>query len=131
LSTFQCFPSTQPHLEIRDKDGCLLAYRYPIPLPLVQSLVKSDSLLPSSTIHHARKADHRGVYPIGHYATWADSSLDMFYSKEYRNQLPISQTWIERNQLLWKYLGDRLKIIFPEAYNKLPKIVLSQSLQLL
>jgi len=98
---------------------------------LVRSLVESDNLLLSTNIHHARQADPQGVLPIRHYATCADGSLDMFYSKEYPDQRPISQTWIERNQLLWKYLGDRLKLIFPEAYNKLPNIVLLQSLQLL
>ena len=46
-------------------------------------------------------------------------------------ELPASKTWIERNQPLWKFLGDQLRLIYPEAYNKLTNIVLPQPLQLL
>ena len=71
------------------------------------------------------------MFPIRHYATWADSSLDIFYSKDYLNQQPKSSEWIEKNTGLWKYLGDRLKLIFPEAYNKLTNITLPAPLKLL
>jgi len=131
LSTFQRFPSTIPHLEIRDKNGYLLAYRFKIPQVLVDTLVETNAMLPPTPIHHECKADPRGVFPIRHYATWADSSLNIFYSRDYRHQLPTSKTWIERNQPLWKYLGDQLKVIYPEAYNKLTNIVLPEPLQLL
>lgn len=111
-------------MEIRDKDGCLLAYRFKIPQSLVEVLTETDALLPATQTHHKRKADPRSIFPIRHYATWADSSLDIFYSKDYRDQLPVAQTWIERNQALWKYLGDKLKLIYPEGYNRLTNIVL-------
>ncbi|RPB18298.1 hypothetical protein L211DRAFT_767917, partial [Terfezia boudieri ATCC MYA-4762] len=39
--------------------------------------------------------------------------------------------WIERNKSLWRYLRDCLKLIFPEAYNKLTNITLPDPLQLL
>jgi len=50
--------------------------------------------------------------------------LNIFYSTDYRDQLPTSKTWMECNQLLWKYLVDRLRLIYPEAYNRLTNIVL-------
>jgi len=34
-------------------------------------------------INYQRKLDPRGKFPIGHYAAWADSSLDIFFSKVY------------------------------------------------
>ena len=86
---------------------------------MIDTLVESDTLLPETPVHHQRKLDPRRMFPIRHYTTWADSSLDIFYSKDYLNQQPKSSEWIEKNAGLWKYLGDRLKLIFPEAYNKL------------
>ena len=87
----------------------------------------ADSELPN---HHNPKADRRREFPI-HYATWADSSLDIFHSKEYQLDQLASSTWIQRNKSLWRYLGDRLKLIYPEAYNKLTNIVLPEPLELL
>jgi len=46
-------------------------------------------------------------------------------------QQPTSATWIQQNKSLWRYLGDWLKLIFPEAYNKLTNIQLPPSLELL
>ncbi|RPB23691.1 hypothetical protein L211DRAFT_879921 [Terfezia boudieri ATCC MYA-4762] len=37
-------------------------------------------------VHHQRKIDPRGQFPIRHYATWADSSLHIFHSKDYLTQ---------------------------------------------
>src|SRR5437868_8439528 len=131
LSTFKRFPSTIEHVEILDKDGCLLAYRFKIPNTLVQSLVETDKYLPEINTYHQRNLDPRGHFPIRHYATWADSSLDIFYSKDYLAQQPSANIWIEKNQPLWNYLRDCLKLIFPEAYNKLTNILLPPPLQLL
>jgi len=91
---------------------------------LVKSLVDSDKHLPELNTHHQRKINLRGEFPIRHYATWADSSLDIYYYNDYLTQQLASITWIEKNQPLWDYLGDCLKLIFPEAYNKLTNIVL-------
>ncbi|RPB18341.1 hypothetical protein L211DRAFT_875760 [Terfezia boudieri ATCC MYA-4762] len=131
LSTFHKFKSGSEHLEIRDKDSCLLAYHFKIPFFLVDGLVESHELLPELEIHHQRKIDPRGEFPIRHYATWADSSLDIFHSKDYLTQQPASGNWIERNKSLWRYLGDRLKLIIPETYNKLTNINLPEPLELL
>jgi len=119
------------HLEIRDRDGCLLTYRFRVPNTLVKSLVDSDKHLPELNTHHQRKIDPRGEFPIRHYATWADSRLDIYYCKDYLTQQPASITWIEKNQPLWGYLRDHLKLIFPKPYNKLTNIILPPSLQLL
>jgi len=93
--------------------------------------VDSDKHLPELNTHHQQKINPQGEFPIYHYATWADSSLDIYYCKDYLTQQPASVTWIEKNQPLWNYLGHRLKLIFPEAYNKLTNIVLPPPLQLL
>ena len=58
-STFQRFEPTIPHLEIRNKDGCLLAYRFKIPqfqIPqlLVDTLVETDTILPPTPTHYVR-----------------------------------------------------------------------------
>ena len=131
LSSFRRFKSGPEHLEIRDKDAYLLAYRLRILYFLVEGLVETDTLLPEIDVHQQRKIDPRGEFPIRHYATWADSSLDIFYSKDYLTQQLGYITWIEKNKSLWRYLGDRLKLIFPEAYNKLTHIKLPDPLQLL
>ena len=77
LANFRRFPSTPKHLEIRDPDGNLLAYRLRIPEFLVEGLQVSDLELPNH-YNHNQKADRRGEFPIRHYATCADSSLDVF-----------------------------------------------------
>ena len=69
LSTFQQFESSIPHLEIRDKDGCLLAYRFKISQVLVDTLVETNSMLPPTPTHHEHKADPRGIFPIRYCAT--------------------------------------------------------------
>jgi len=74
LPTFRRLPSAIEHVEIRDKDGTLLAYCIRIPNPLVQRL------LPETDTHCQRKIDPQGGFPIRHYATWVDNSLDIFYS---------------------------------------------------
>jgi len=53
------------------------------------------------------------------------------YSMNYLTQQRASITWIMKNQLLWDHIGDHLKLIFPEPYNKLTNIVLPPPLQLL
>jgi len=90
LTTFKKFLSDGKHVEIRDSDGCLLAYRFPIPDTLVQSLVETDKELPEINTHCQRKIDPRGEFPIRHYATWADCSLDIFYNTEFVNEQPAS-----------------------------------------
>ena len=94
-------------------------------------MIETDKYLSEINTHHKRKLDPQGHFPIRHYATWADSSLDIFYSKDYLAQQPSANIWIEKNQPLWNYLRDCLKLIFPEAYNKLTNILLPPPLQLL
>ena len=55
----------------------------------------------------------------------------IFNSKDYLTQEPSSTAWINKNQPLWNYLGDCLKLIFPKAYNKLTNILFPPPLQLL
>ena len=128
LSTFRRFQSTPEHLEIRDPDGNLLAYRLRIPEFLVEGVQDRDLELPK---HYNQKADRGGEFPIRHYATWADSSLDVFHSQEYQQDQPASSTCIQQNKSLCRYLQDRLSLIHPEAYNKLTNIVLPECLELL
>ena len=97
LPSFRRFPSTPEHSEIRDPDGNPLAYRLRIPEFLVEGLQDSDLQLPN---HFNQKADRRGEFPIRHYATWANSSLDVFHSKEYQQDQPASSTWIQQNKSL-------------------------------
>jgi len=77
-------PLSMWRLEI--KDGSLLAYLFRIPDFLVQQLVETDQQLPEIDTHHQRKIDPQGRFPIRHFATWADSSLDIFHSKDYLSQ---------------------------------------------
>jgi len=57
LSTFRRFPSGIQHIDIRDRDGSLLAYGFRVPDTLVPILVDSDKHLPQLNTHQQRKID--------------------------------------------------------------------------
>ena len=105
LASCRQFPSTAEHLEIREADGNLLAHRLRIPEFLVAALQDSDIELHN---HYNQKADRCGEFSIRHYATWADSSLDVFHSKEYQQDEPASCPYIQQKIFLRRYLGNRL-----------------------
>ncbi|KAI5788939.1 hypothetical protein DFH27DRAFT_527928 [Peziza echinospora] len=117
LKDFRHFPTSQQHLEIKDEYGQLLAYRFRVPTEFADHLENSTSTLPPTKTHLERKINPRGTFPIRHYATWADFSTDIFYSGDYKKDLPYSAEWIQSNKSLWKYVGDRLKLISPESYS--------------
>ena len=128
LASFRRFPSTTKHFEMGDLHGNLLAYWLRIPEVLVEALQDSHFKLPN---HYNQKADQRGEFPIQHYATSANRSLHVFHYRVYQQDQPASCTWIQQNKSLCRYLVDRLRLIDPEAYNKLTNIVVPEPLKLL
>lgn len=67
LSTFRILLPTIEHVEIQDKDGSLLAYRFRIPDSLVQGLVETDQQLPELT-YIIKENRSSGRVPMRHYA---------------------------------------------------------------
>ncbi|KAI9767692.1 MAG: hypothetical protein M1840_005564 [Geoglossum simile] len=85
VSTFKHIPSMATHHQVKDTHGNILAYKLRIPQTLVDNLASTEDILP----------------PIKAAASVTD--------------LPYSQTWLDANQTLFKWLSDDLRLINPEC----------------
>lgn len=65
-TSFAIYPSSPEHLEIRDRKGVLLAYRFRMPPELLAKLTASESLLPP----RCKKKHARGSTINRHYGVW-------------------------------------------------------------
>jgi hypothetical protein len=69
--------------------------------------------------HQLRSLQHntgRGLFPHRHYAAWGDFAKDVYHSKEYRDDFPHSQNWLDANRALWDYLSNLLRLVRPEMW---------------
>ncbi|KAI9766051.1 MAG: hypothetical protein M1840_006758 [Geoglossum simile] len=114
VSTFKHIPSMATHHQVKDIHGNILAYKLCIPQTLVDNLASTEDILPPIKA----AASVRGDMQHWHYCIWRKFSQEPFLSKEYRTNLPYSQTWLDANQTLFKRLSDDLRLINPECYVK-------------
>jgi len=106
------------HHSLKDKNGVVLAYRVPIPASHITQLHKSQPLLPV----HRIQPTARGIFHHRHYALWADYSPTIMKSKEYRQDLPHSQSWLDSNKPLFQKLSNTLRMLDPHMYVKFTSI---------
>ena len=112
LKTFQYYPSTSVPLEVRDIHGHLLAYRFPLPLHLVDTLEENDKLLPNVKTSNAG----RGTFSHRHYAAWGDYKKEVYHSSEYLRDRPRSDQWLAANHQLFKHLSNTLRMLDPQMF---------------
>jgi len=111
--TYTTIPSTSDNHLVLNPKGRILAYKFRVPIDLIQTLAQSSERLPSHNIEEHQ----RGHYERLHYALWADSSKDIMISSEYRKQLPYSETFIEANSKLFRWVSNQLRLLSPELHN--------------
>ena len=120
LKTFPVIASSpdSPHHCLKDHNGNILAYRFRYPDHLLKKLEESQHLLPAGKVTDTI----RGNFHHRHYALWADYSPDIMKSKEYRDDHPSSQAWLDANKELFEYLSDNLRMIDPDMYTMFTSI---------
>jgi hypothetical protein len=112
VETFTVIKSYENHHAIIDEQREILGYRYRIKPELLKTLEETTAALPHTEVN----AGNRGNYPTRHYTVWRDYSKEPFESAEYRKQLPASKEWCDKNEKLFKYLSDGLRMISPMTY---------------
>jgi hypothetical protein len=113
---------------IYDIQGECLGFRFRIPEPNnhLQRLNSSGDNLPLQPLTCLKKkgdsADpaQRGGHDQRHYALWTayHKDMELQYSKEYVDQLPVSADWISTNEPLSQWIDDYIRLIFPEQWVK-------------
>ena len=114
ISTFAHIPSTDVHHQVKDTHGNILAYKLRIPQHLVDNLASTEAMLPPVKA----TSSIRGNMQHRHYCIWRKYSDQPYLSREFKADLPDSQTWLDANQALFRRLSDTLRLINPECYVK-------------
>ena len=107
-STFKFHPSyDDQHTELRDAHGVIIAYRLQLPAVHIKHLQESEHILPPVKFIK----DKRGHFRGRHYAVWMnyDKSCVPAYSREYLDDLPAADDWLQHNAMLFRYLSNRLR----------------------
>src|SRR5207302_8952845 len=88
--------STAAPLEIRDSEGVVMAYRFRVPIALIEHLEQSSQNLPP-----LKNSKHkRGKYALRHYAVWADRQKHVYLSSEYKREKDEADQWLLANKSL-------------------------------
>lgn len=127
--TFAFYPSSLGPLEIKDKNGVLLGWRFRINKDLVQKLANTDSLLPDRTPRRRGGGGDptvRGVFDARHYTVWADYGKRMRENKEMIEDMPASQEWLTSNHEIFEALSHELRMQDPDQYKHLTGAVVKQ-----
>ncbi|PUU81806.1 hypothetical protein B9Z19DRAFT_1062372 [Tuber borchii] len=112
LAQLHFFESYEHPLEIIDRQGVVLGYRFRLPPHLITALEESEAILP---VIKATKQT-RGSYLVRHYAHWADFSDKVFESSDYQKQKEAADRWLEANKPLFQHLSNFLRIYNPEMW---------------
>ena len=112
INTFTVIKSHENHHAIIDERGEILGYRFRIKPELLRTLEESTADLPYMGVN----AGNRGNYPTRHYTVWRDYSKEPYESADYRKELPASKEWCDKNDELFKYLSNGLRMISPMTY---------------
>jgi hypothetical protein len=112
LNRFTLIPSSERPVEVLDCRGNLIAFRCSVPIDLIANLERTEAMLPRLKAQNTG----RGLFPHRHYAAWGDFATEVYHSKEYRDDLPHSQNWLDANRALWDYLSNLLRLVRPEMW---------------
>ena len=116
--SFIVYPTTAEHLEIRDRNGVLLAYRFRIPSELVERLTASEELLkPRKMIKHPR-----GSTMNRHYGVWKKYKNDPHQIKDQTDEHPSSGHWLLQNEALFHNMSNTLRFLEPEMYKRFTSV---------
>jgi hypothetical protein len=113
LDSYELVPSSPRPCLVLDPTGRIIAYKFRVPLYLIAALSESSEQLPLKNA----KTHKRGHFDLSHFALWADYSPHVFMSKEYCDQLPHSETFLQANQKLLDNLSNHLRLLSPELYS--------------
>ena len=103
--------STQRHIVV-DNTGRILAYKFQVPIAMIETVNNSATKLPHANI----ETHQRGEYERVHYALWADSSPTIRHSAEFVKDQPASEDFLQANQALFDRLSMELRLLSPETY---------------
>ena len=107
---------------VHDKQRRVLAYLFPIPPHLMEILETSHAaLLPRAKPRLKPKGNapvrSQARSPsnvIRHYAVWAKYSTHRYHNKEYLDDRPHSEDFIDKNSKLFQDVSDVLKFLVPD-----------------
>lgn len=121
VKSFAYYPSSLGTLQIQDRRGVVLGYRFKIPLPLLATLNSSSKTLGSRGTGamgsgFGRDPLARGQHESRHYAVWADYNKKYVESKELLRDGEKGREWLRENQELFDYCSDQLRFLCPEQY---------------
>ena len=107
------------YLAIKDRANVIMAYVFPVPERFLDILESSVAKLPARKPPNPGKtlAASEARIPEGvarHYACWAKYSKVRFHNAEYLSERPESESFMEANQGLFSYVGEKLALIAPE-----------------
>ena len=112
VKTFTVIKSHENHHAIIDEQREILGYQYRIKLELLRMLEEMMAALPSMEVN----AGNQGNYPTRYYIVWHNYSIEPYESAKYQKQLPASKEWCDKNERLFKFLSNRLRMISPMIY---------------
>ncbi|RPA84651.1 hypothetical protein BJ508DRAFT_323558 [Ascobolus immersus RN42] len=105
-------------LLITDSENTPLAFRFRIPVHLIENLEKVDSYLPQ----RKRKNAGRGDFVHRHFAVWGLHMKVLKQSVEFRRDKDKGgQAWLDANSELFQYLTEQLQLGFPEQFTRMER----------
>ncbi len=113
-NSFAYYPSDHGFLEIKDENGKLLGFRFPLKRENLEILKDCDEMvdgLPTNTGKHKR-----GTFNLRHWGVWADYSPDFMMSNDMQRDLEVARVWLSQNQDLFAEASDVLRMVDPEQY---------------
>ena len=103
FSVITSFPDVSHHC-LKDHNGNILAYHFCYPDHLLKKLKESQYLHPAGKMNDIIRSNFHHC----HYALWADYSPEIMQSKEYRDDCPALQAWLNPNKELFEYISHNL-----------------------
>jgi hypothetical protein len=113
-NSFAYYPSDHGFLEIKDENGKLLGFRFPLKRENLEVLKDCDEMvdgLPTTIRKHKR-----GTFNLRHWGVWADYSQNFMMSKEMKRDLEVARVWFSQNQDLFAEASDVLRMMDAEQY---------------
>ena len=112
----RCPPNSTQPLEIRGSDNGLLLYRFPAGSPeLAQTLHETITRLPP-TKKRKHKGLKRSTYTSRHYNLTCNSADEPYYTREYKDDGPLAEEFIEFNKPMWKRMAFVLGMKAPNLF---------------
>ena len=147
IQNFAYYPSrggASRFLEIRDPNGKLLGFRFPIKDEHLENLKISETILPQVSSHSTTTSPNsqpanelgsatsavaapavapavprrhkRGTFQVKHWGVWADYEKEFRMTKDMEDALDIVNPWVEKNEDLFTELSEVLRMVDPAQY---------------